>query len=73
MRVEKPSPLTLVFKKFRQIMGQALLEHFLEGLTITVITPMRQARNVAEPGPRGPTLSAPKQWKSNVHVKSKTV
>ena len=34
-------------------MGQALLEHFLEGLTITVITPMRQARKRGRARARG--------------------
>ena len=53
-------------------MGQALLGHFLWGSTITIITPMCQARTCGRVRAPGPTPSAPKQWKS-VHVKSITL
>ena len=70
MRVEKPSPLALVFQYFRQFICQALLGHFLGGSTITFITPMRQASTCGRVLAPGPTPSAPKQWKSDLPVKS---
>ena len=44
--------------------------HFLGGSSIILITPMRQARTCGRVLDPGPTPSAPKQWKSDVHVKS---
>ena len=49
-------------------MGQALLGHFLGGSTITIITPMRQARICGQDRAPGTTPSAPKQWKSDVQL-----
>ena len=53
---------------FGKVMGQALLGHFLGGSTITIITPMRQARICGQDRAPGTTPSAPKQWKSDVQL-----
>ena len=42
----------------------------LGGSTITIIQTMCQACTCGRVLARGPTPSAPKQWKSDVHVKS---
>ena len=74
VRVDNSSLFALVFKYFRQVMGQALLGHFhwgwVKGSTITVIMPMSQASTCGWVRAKGPTRSAPKQWKLDVHVKS---
>ena len=74
VRVENSSLFALVFKYFRQVMGQALLGHFLwgwvRGSTITIIMLMSQAITCGWVRAKGPTRSAPKQWKLDVHVKS---
>ena len=70
--VEKPSLLALVFKYFRHVKQWAkhLLWLLLQGSesTIAMITPMRQARTCGQVLALGPTPSASKQWKSDVHV-----
>ena len=40
------------------------------GYSIAIITPMRQDRTCGQVGAPSPTPSAPKQWKSDVPVKS---
>ena len=70
MRIEKPSQLALFFKYVLQFMGQALFGHFLRGSTITITTPICQASTCGQLVAKGQTPSAPKQWKSDVHIKS---
>ena len=48
--------------------GKAPLLFLLRGSTIAIITPMRQARTCGRVWPQGPTSSAPKQSKLDVHV-----
>ena len=71
MRVEKPSAWANVFQdNARKINGQAFPVIFARGYTIAIIQPMRQASTCDRVKAHGPIPSAPKQWKSDVHVKS---
>ena len=62
-----------IFDNSRKNTGQALLQFLLLGSTIAKIRPMCQARTCARVLSQGPTPSAPKQCKSDVHVKVKTL
>ena len=53
--------------------GQALLWHLLGGFTIAIIMPMSQTSTYGQVRALGQAPSAPKQWKSDVHVQSKTL
>ena len=65
------------FSVFSKIQGKTVVKPFqallLLGCTIGMITaalPMRPDRTCGRVRAQGPTPSAPKQWKSDVHVKS---
>ena len=64
------SPLALVFKYFRQSWAKLFLGPFFGGSTITLIMRVRQASACGRVLALCPVPSAPKQWKSDVYVKS---
>ena len=75
--VEKPSLSATIFSVFSTSQGKTVAKPpFLSPLrqsytvTMSIITPMRQVRTFGRVRAPDPTLSAPKQWKSDVHVKS---
>ena len=73
VRFEKLS-LWACFQVFSTIQGKIRARHLLglllRGSAIAIITHVRQARTCGRVQAPGPTPSAPKQWKLDVHVKS---
>ena len=69
LRVEKHSLWAIIFQVFLTIEGKTMAKPF----DIAIIMPIGQVRICGRVRPPGPTPSAPKQWKSDVHVRDKTL
>ena len=70
VKVEKTSQWALVFKYFQgKTMAKPFLPLLLRGSTIAIIMHMLQASTCGRVRAPGPTPSAPKQWKSDIHIK----
>ena len=73
MRVEKPSSVAFVFQVFVTIQGKTKARDFAilaQRLYNSYNHAMCQASTCGRVLAQGPAPSAPKQWKSDVHIQS---